>query len=74
LGFSGTVPKETTDFWVSTVKSVYSGDEGRRKVRTALINLLSRDGLLLRLPDIKCPVHWLQVTSILSHSVLEYNY
>jgi hypothetical protein len=62
LGFSGTVSKETTDFWVSTVKKVYSGDEGRRKVRTALINLIERDGLFLRLPDITCPVHWLQVS------------
>ncbi|KAL8371690.1 hypothetical protein RB595_001477 [Gaeumannomyces hyphopodioides] len=62
LGFSGTVPPETLEFWTKTLKSVYSGDEGRRKLKGALANLLSRDGLLLRLRDIKCPVYWLQGT------------
>ncbi|KAK2052609.1 alpha/beta-hydrolase [Colletotrichum caudatum] len=63
LGFSGTVPPETLEFWTKTLKSVYSGDEGRRKLKVALGCLLSRDGLLLRLRDIKCPVYWLQGTS-----------
>ncbi|KAH8694091.1 putative alpha/beta hydrolase [Talaromyces proteolyticus] len=62
LGFSGTVSAETTDFWKETVKRTYTGDEGRKKVRMASINLLSRDGLLPRLGDIKCPVYWLQGT------------
>lgn len=61
LGFSGTVPPETLAFWTNTLKSVYKGDEGRKKLKIALGNLLSRDGLLLRLRDIKCPVYWLQV-------------
>ncbi|GJN71885.1 hydrolase [Purpureocillium lilacinum] len=59
LGFSSTVTAETLSFWDETLKAVYSGDEGRKKLRMALINLLERDGLLLRLRDIKCPVYWL---------------
>ncbi|KAL8400468.1 hypothetical protein RB594_000746 [Gaeumannomyces avenae] len=62
LGFSGTVPPDTLEFWTKTLKAVYCGDEGRRKLKGALANLLSRDGLLLRLRDIKCPVYWLQGT------------
>lgn len=61
LGFSGTVSEETLSFWNNTVKDVYSGDEGRKKLRMATINLMERDGLLRRLRDIKCPVYWLQV-------------
>lgn len=62
LGFSGTVGPETLSFWDATLKAVYSGDEGRRKLRMALLCLLERDGLLLRLRDIKCPVYWLHVS------------
>ncbi|KAL2010696.1 hypothetical protein VTN00DRAFT_6503 [Thermoascus crustaceus] len=62
LGFGNAVTPETVEFWKSTVRDVYRGDEGRRKVRMASICLLERDGLLLRLPDIKCPVYWLQGT------------
>ncbi|GAB0134358.1 hypothetical protein EsDP_00002735 [Epichloe bromicola] len=60
LGFSGTVPPETLSFWDATLKAVYAGDEGRRKLRMSLACLLERDGLLLRLRDVKCPVYWLQ--------------
>ncbi|PNY24502.1 Uncharacterized protein TCAP_05562 [Tolypocladium capitatum] len=60
LGFSGAVSPETLLFWDRTLKSVYSGDEGRKKLRMALACLMERDGLLLRLRDIKCPVYWLQ--------------
>jgi len=62
LGFSGTVPPETIAFWDKTVKEVYSGDAGRRKVRMALICLMERDGLLQRVGNVKCPVYWLQGT------------
>lgn len=61
LGFSGTVAPEILSFWDETLKKVYSGDEGRRKLRMALVCLMERDGLLFRLRDVKCPVHWLQV-------------
>lgn len=60
LGFSGTVGQDVLSFWDQTVKEVYSGEEGRKKLRMALINLMERDGLIRRLPDIKCPVYWLQ--------------
>ncbi|KAK4183004.1 hydrolase [Podospora australis] len=60
LGFGSGVSAETLAFWDQTVRDVYTGDEGRRKVRMALMNLLERDGLVLRVGDIKCPVYWLQ--------------
>lgn len=64
LGFGGGVTAETVDWWKTTLKEVYKGDEGRRKVRMAVICLLERDGLLLRLGDIKCPFYWLQVSEL----------
>ncbi|KAG6042078.1 hypothetical protein E4U41_006199 [Claviceps citrina] len=60
LGFSATVAPETLLFWDATLNAVYAGDQGRRKLRMALACLLERDGLLLRLRDIQCPVYWLQ--------------
>ncbi|KAJ3715741.1 Alpha/Beta hydrolase protein [Lentinula raphanica] len=54
------IPEAQGDIWTSTYRSVYKGDEGRKKLRVALICLLERDSLLLRLRDIKCPVRWLQ--------------
>lgn len=63
LGFGAAVTPEMLAFWKTTLKDVYKGDEGRRKVRMAVICLLERDGLLLRLGDVKCPVWWLQVCS-----------
>lgn len=62
IGFgSGTTP-EVTAFWTETLKGIYRGDEGRKKLKMALANLMERDGLLLRLRDITCPVVWLQVS------------
>jgi microsomal epoxide hydrolase len=66
LGFGTGVTTETVDFWKNTLKDVYKGDEGRKKVRMAVICLLERDGLLLRLGSITCPVYWLQVSSCFS--------
>ena len=63
LGFSGTVDQETLLFWDTTLKEVYCGEQGQKKLRMALVNLLERDGLLLRLRDVKCPVYWLQVST-----------
>lgn len=69
VGFGTNPSAETLSFWDETLKQVYSGDEGRKKLRNAVANLLERDGLLLRLRDVKCPVYWLQVchSSFLSH-------
>lgn len=52
---------EDRDFWRSTIKSNYGGDDGRRRLRMAGINLAERGGLHLRLSDIRCPVLWLHV-------------
>ncbi|KAI0175337.1 putative alpha/beta hydrolase [Pestalotiopsis sp. NC0098] len=62
LGFGSASTAENTDFWNRTISEVYKGDEGRRKLRMATICLAERDGLLLRLDYIRCPVHWLQGT------------
>jgi hypothetical protein len=61
IGFSGIIPEETVEFWKTTLNKVYSGDEGRKKLRGAFTNLLERDGLLRRARDVKCPVYWMQV-------------
>jgi hypothetical protein len=62
LGFSSAGTEENAAFWHQTITEVYRGDEGRRKLRMAAICLGERDGLLLRLADIRCPVYWLQVS------------
>ncbi|CAG8959716.1 hypothetical protein HYFRA_00001622 [Hymenoscyphus fraxineus] len=63
IGFGASATPEMGAFWMKTLKEVYRGDEGRKKARMAVICLLSRDSLLLRLGDVKCPVHWLQGTA-----------
>lgn len=67
LGFGTGVTPEVVGYWKNALKDIYKGDEGRKKVRMAVMCLLERDGLLLRLGDIKCPVYWLQV-SLKNHS------
>lgn len=61
FGFSGKLPRDVAAAWDETMQSVYSGDPGRKKLRMALTNLMTRDGLLLRVRDIECPVYWLHV-------------
>lgn len=68
-GFGPNITPETVEFWTKNFKDTYKGDESRKKVRMALICLLERDGLLLRVKDIACPVHWLQVSFVdIGHS------
>jgi hypothetical protein len=62
LGFGAGATAEVIQFWTGTLKSVYTGDEGRKKLKVALACLLERDGLLLRVRDVVCPVYWLQVS------------
>ena len=62
LGFGDAATEDTVNYWLKSVKDTYRGDEGRKKVRMALANLLERDSLHLRLQDVKCPVLWLQGT------------
>ncbi|AEO67280.1 6acabc9c-fb0b-4ab4-bbc9-dc84dbd5645c [Thermothielavioides terrestris] len=62
IGFGSSGTPELLQFWTETLKGVYRGDEGRKKLKVALACLLDRDGLLRRLRDITCPVYWLQGT------------
>ncbi|KAJ6112269.1 hypothetical protein N7523_008330 [Penicillium sp. IBT 18751x] len=49
-------------FWRTTMKANYRGDDGRRRIRMAAINLAERGPLHLRLSDVRCPVLWLHGT------------
>ncbi|XXH01929.1 Golgi transport complex subunit 3 [Hypoxylon texense] len=60
LVFGSAATPSATEYWSDSIRRVYSGDEGRKKLRMAVIAVAERDGLLLRLGDIQCPVHWLQ--------------
>jgi pimeloyl-ACP methyl ester carboxylesterase len=60
-GFGEACDQETKEFWAKAVQENYCGDDGRRRIRMAAINLRDRDGLHARLFDIKCPVMWLHV-------------
>ncbi|KAI1459778.1 putative alpha/beta hydrolase [Annulohypoxylon moriforme] len=65
LGLGAASTPEIVEYWSKTIRRVYAGDHGRKKLRMATINVAERDGLLLRIGDIKCPVHWYQVTNFL---------
>ncbi|KAL4797916.1 Alpha/Beta hydrolase protein [Aspergillus venezuelensis] len=60
---------ETAEFWSQTIKGNYAGEEGRKRLRMAAINLAERGGLHLRLGDVKCPVLWLHGTADVVYSV-----
>lgn len=62
FGFGAHATESSTSFWTKVLKETYAGDEGRRKARMAVLCLMSRDSLNLRLADITCPVYWLQGT------------
>ncbi|KAF3032928.1 hypothetical protein E8E12_004421 [Didymella heteroderae] len=62
FGFGSHATNESTAFWTKTLKETYVGNEGRKKARMAVLCLMSRDSLSLRLGDITCPVYWLQGT------------
>ncbi|KAK8058492.1 alpha/beta hydrolase [Apiospora phragmitis] len=64
LGFGKAATPENTAFSTQTLREVYKGDEGRRKLKMATIALVERDGLLFRLPYITCPLHWLHVSVV----------
>jgi microsomal epoxide hydrolase len=68
LGFGAAGTPELVRFWTETLKEVYKGDEGRRKLKMALACLLDRDGLLRRVRDVVCPVYWLQVGGVAAMS------
>lgn len=69
IGFGESCPQATRDFWVQKIQSNYSGDEGRKRIRMAAINLRDRDGLHPRCWDVRCPVLWLHGTADKVYSV-----
>ncbi|XDG05495.1 hypothetical protein ABKA04_005110 [Annulohypoxylon sp. FPYF3050] len=62
LGLGAASTPAAVEYWSGSMKRIYSGDQGRQRLRMATINLTERDGLLHRIGDIKCPVHWYQGT------------
>lgn len=60
-GFADTCAGEKVATLTKHLQQVYRGDEGRKKGRMVLMSMITRDSVLLRLRDVKCPVHWLQV-------------
>lgn len=68
-GLGENVSDDERDFWLKTYRANYTGDDGRRRLRTSTINLRDRDGLEARLDDVTCPVLWLQGTADQVYSV-----
>lgn len=62
IGFGKHIDKPTRDFWAKTIRDNYNGDEGKRRICMAAVTLAGRDGLHGRLPYIRCPVLWFQVS------------
>ena len=55
-GLGEDVSPEERTFWHTTYQRNYTGDTGRKHLRTSTINLRDRDGLHGRLDGIRCPV------------------
>jgi hypothetical protein len=64
VGLGKDCPKETREYWKKETAKNYYGEEGRKRVIMAAINLRDRDGLHSRVGDVRCPVLWLHVSSI----------
>lgn len=62
IGYGKYADSSTRSIWAEIIKNTYQGDEGKKRICMAAINLVSRDGLYPRLPYIKCPVLWLHVS------------
>ena len=69
IGFGKDCDQSLRAFWTKTIKANYKGDDGRKRIRMAAINLKTRDGLHDRLSDVVCPVMWLHGTSDAVYSV-----
>ena len=71
IGYGKACPPELRDKWAGILKNVYRGDDGKRRMCMAAINLATRDGLHARLPFVKSPVNWLQVCTVFpTHNVI----
>lgn len=62
VGYGKTVDQSTKDIWGNALHTNYHGDEGKKRICMAATALASRDGLLPRLPYVRCPVLWLHVS------------
>jgi pimeloyl-ACP methyl ester carboxylesterase len=62
IGYGKSVTADLAHRWGQTLKETYSGDDGKRRICAAAVCLSTRDGLHKRLPQIRCPVLWLQGT------------
>lgn len=63
IGLGTDCPADVREFWNSEIAKNYKGDDGRRRIRMAAINLRDRDGLHMRASDVVCPVLWLHVST-----------
>jgi pimeloyl-ACP methyl ester carboxylesterase len=68
-GLGEGVPEDERAFWHREYAENYTGDEGRRLLRTSSVNLRDRDGLHARLDSVTCPVLWLQGSADRVYSV-----
>ncbi|KAF1988272.1 alpha/beta-hydrolase [Aulographum hederae CBS 113979] len=62
VGFGEEFEGEERREWEGRIKANYTGEEGRKRIRMASVNLRDRDGLHNRLGDVKCPVLWMHGT------------
>jgi pimeloyl-ACP methyl ester carboxylesterase len=69
IGFGKECGKEVREYWNESIRRNYEGEEGRKRIRMAAINLAERDGLHGRLSDVKCPVMWMHGTKDAVYSV-----
>lgn len=69
IGFGKDCDKSVRQYWNDTIRANYQGDDGRRRIRMAAINLAERDGLHSRLSDVRCPVLWLHGTADIVYTV-----
>lgn len=68
-GFGKAIDQATADFWNKEMCRVYSGDDGRKRLKEVTINLRDRDGLHSRLFEVRCPVLWMHGTKDAAYSV-----
>jgi hypothetical protein len=62
VGFGKECPADVREYWFEEIRKNYRGEEGRKRIRMASINLRDRDGLHSRVSDVVCPVLWLHVS------------
>jgi pimeloyl-ACP methyl ester carboxylesterase len=69
IGFGKDIDNDTRKQWTETIKKNYKGEDGRKRIREASVNLSERDSLHGRLPNILCPVLWLHGDKDVVYSV-----